>query len=259
MKSKSGAILIGLYHHGIENARAVVAELEKKGLQKGDIVAIEFSLYDMENLMVNVNGGYGTKIQLLAAEIQKNDRAIQSLEEQWTFGQRLMNLYRKSVRLKDSMGDLVFINEVIGFIVKRGANIVGFDSSFARKKLGKTIIEQEKKSAEGRQITKKEHNFFRFLIGPAREKIMAKRLLALKPKFVLAGAMHIDQLKKAIPFKETIIIRQGTAKLEGIARLVETADLAIIRARYKSHRALKRPRNFARRAVAAIKITAATR
>ena len=70
MKRNDGAVLIGFYHKGKEDAEEVISLLEKYGLKNGDEIVVELSSASVEGDIKNVQSGYYSRaIKELAEKI----------------------------------------------------------------------------------------------------------------------------------------------------------------------------------------------
>jgi len=175
MENSVDPTLITYKHEGAESAQKVIAELKKRNLKKGDLVALEVS---EKQLSILINEYLG----------------------------KLMGHAPKH----PDIAERVFMEKVFDYLMKVDVNVFPFGS----KRVEDRVVDLVKKYEEsGKKPTRKEKRLLRFLMFPIRERFFGKRLRGKNPKFVLGGSLHLPALKKAFQYREVVDTGKPPLKL----------------------------------------------
>jgi len=178
MKS-SGPVLITYKHEGEDSAQKVIAELKKRNLRKGDLVALEVSEKQLDILISEYLG------KLIGRAPEHSD-----------------------------IPERVFMEKVFDYLMKVDVNVLPFGS----KRVEDRVVDLVKKYEEsGKNLPRKKKRLLHFMMFPIRERFFGKHLRGKDPKFVLGGSLHLPALKKAFQYSEIVDTGKPPLKLRLIA------------------------------------------
>ncbi len=233
MKKKGGAILIGFKHAGLENAKRVIAELEKQGLKNGDLIALE-GHKEAVKLSLKLVGN-----RMEAERLCKGHAGIISNLEADIF--HLKNSARKGAdvakALRTSKAFLKFENYTLDSLI---FNQIVY-SLFVAKKARLLPLDKEsavRRASPGKATGRREERIRALVLIPIREKRW-KRVLQNapeKPRFVLCGGTHLSAVKKMIPYEKAINLAPVKERIK------QTPKAVYSRLLYKAIKAKKKLR-----------------
>ncbi len=228
MRTKGGAIIIGMLHEGEENADKVIKALIENGIKEGQIVAMEKSPKGFQSdKELFQNGLFFRTIENFERRLNETRQHIKSCNDK----KELKELKRNERSCSSSVDTLRFLYRLYDFLFKKRVEILPI-SSFAKEQTARSMKPQ----------TRKRKRIYNFVVHPIRENYWKKQLRGKKPRFVLVGVNHVSAVKKMIPYERVIKIDQSSFVRKTFYRI----EHASIRAHYRAIKEWKKAkRRFA--------------
>lgn len=200
VRDPRGAVLVGVSHYGNRNAVQTIRELRAHGLKRGDVVAVEESPSELNEILTRVlNGSFSREIAGLK-EFQL--AAQQKLSYSTTKKERQAQKARiRQIAGFISMAEYSF--ELYSFLLQSGAKLIGYDNR-GKRQMWKSIASEKLGTIGGQIGFNSKFLLPLFLAGPSRERLWIPRLLAARPQFVISGSAHLPALKKGIPYRRAV-------------------------------------------------------
>lgn len=184
---------MGVVHGGMRNAKKVIAELDRRGIKKGDLVAWEETPELIEDLSSCNHDEYQQVLEDLKSEITRIEADLKKAT-----GDDLTRLRE----LRDEwigQGEMfVYSFQVYSFLKSKKARILPFGTEAVRSRTEEGAIPRYIKGIRRRKLISD------YLAVPISEKHWRKNLKGRNPRFVLAGAGHLSTLKRMVPYEDTV-------------------------------------------------------
>jgi hypothetical protein len=241
MKKKGGAILIGTWHSGENAAKETIAELEKHGIRKGDLVGVERSKQDFLWLKMESNPA------ILKKTVENIDRRLADFDKRASEATdaKTKEYWRlKKEAWTEVRENAIFDSVLFNFLFSKKVKFLPLESYPRAIKTSDLLAEQSIDEFHGRKVSKAQKRIARFMEVPIREKFYRRQLQANNPKFVLIGAGHLAAVKRMIPYEKTVnLSKEGLAK-----RVISSIGVELVRAQYRATREWQKAKRRIKRA-----------
>ncbi len=199
MKDPKGAVIIGCVHRGQKNAEKVIAVLKKNGIKEGDLIGVEHSRKNLNEIIAEVGSNRPSAFTILQQQIKiiQFQNAIKALPFSET-----ISLRATLFELKGNLHSTIFKNTLFKFLLSKKVKFMPFDVNW-------------KANVHSTQI-----------VVPVREKFWGKKFKGKKPQFVIAGTAHLSALKKIVPYRKAITTNK-------IVHFIQKPFEVLIRTKYK--------------------------
>jgi hypothetical protein len=186
MKSKEGAVIIGLLHSGEKSALNVIKLLEAEGIKEDDLIALELSEIKSKYFEEKIKSGNINDIlnalrnqrSIIANQIKKTERTEPEYKS------KVVGLSNKLYYIDKDLCSYTLLN----FLASKKAKIINLQFSDPTQKMN---------NFETRRL----RNYFVYSV---RENTWKKRLEGKNPAFVLSGINHIPAIKRFVRYRKIV-------------------------------------------------------